>query len=310
MRIAVIGAGAMGSLFGGMLSAFHEVTLVDSDDRRVKAIREGGVSILDGESRRIYFPSAAVSGEVRSPVELVIVFVKSMYTDAAIRQNEALIDGNTVLMSLQNGAGQEKIMSGYASEDRILRGVTQHNASVEQNAIRHGGGGMTYIGGLAPGKMSKCAEEVALAMTAAGIETMAVDDAQKRVWEKLAMNASSSALSAVLRARHGICIDSESARTITERLIREVACVANALGYPLNGVALTEEIEDRLSKSPMALTSICADIRDGRATEVEFITGTVVREAQRMSVPAPTHEMILMLIHALEDRAKLSKYMV
>ena len=110
MKIAVVGAGAMGCLYGAYLSTKHEVTMVDSYLPQVEAIREHGITIIekDGTKRAFTTVKAAASGEVKEHMDLVIVFVKSTYTEEALAQNATLFQPDTLVMTLQNGAGNDR----------------------------------------------------------------------------------------------------------------------------------------------------------------------------------------------------------
>ena len=124
MRIAVIGAGAMGSVYGGLLSVHDDVTLIDTNKALVDHINSEGLCIAYKGEDRIYHPRATVSSEGIDPVDLIIVFVKSPYTDAALSAAKGLIGPDTYLMSLQNGGGHERSVrkppAGSVRRDRPL----------------------------------------------------------------------------------------------------------------------------------------------------------------------------------------------
>ena len=308
MKIAIIGAGAMGMLFGGRLSAHNDVTLVDTDENRIRAIQQNGVCIAEpDESEHTYTPNAAPAGTVNEPMELVMLFVKANYSAAALEGSRALIGPNTLLLSLQNGAGHEQTLRRFAPENRVAIGVTQHNASLcGPNRIHHGGGGQTYIG--SPFEGCPGLDAVAQTFTACGFETHPQENIKAAVWEKLMMNASSSALTGVLQARQGLCVDSPAAKALLEKLIREAVAVANAEGVAMDADKVLADIVGRLEGARQGLPSICADIRDGRKTEANTITGAVVEAARRNHVPAPTHEAVLLMLHALEDKRAYPQY--
>ena len=131
MKIAVLGAGAMGMLIGGMLSTANEVTLVDIDSAVVEKILSQGVVIRekDGACHTV-FPSATADTTDYAPVELIIVFVKAMYSRGALEANKALIGPGTYLMTLQNGSGHEETLLEFADKEHVVIGTTQHNSSI------------------------------------------------------------------------------------------------------------------------------------------------------------------------------------
>lgn len=302
MRIAVIGAGAMGTLFGGYLSRGHEVLLVDTDKAKVNRVHQGGIRILepDGSITEAKV-RAALPAETSEEMDLVLLFVKAMDSRAALESNRKLIGPDTFVMSLQNGAGHEVVLKDFASAENIILGATKHNSSiVEPGVVHHGGGGSTFIGVLA-GSASRL-KPIEEAFNVCGLETEIAEDIRKRIWEKLFLNASASAVTAVLQTRLGFLVDSAHAWSMVLQLIREAVAVANADGMGFEEDAVVRDVRALIERAREGCTSICADIRDGRKTEVDTISGAVVSAGKRNGTPTPTHELMVRLIHALEDR--------
>jgi len=301
MRIAVLGAGAMGSLFGGYLSQRHEVWLIDTDPDRADAIRTGGVTIQEKDGVRVFYPEARTEASGVAPADLILVFVKAMHTRRALEQNRRLIADTAFVISLQNGAGHEDILREFVPVRRLVLGTTQHNASLQApGRVRHGGGGMTHLGLLHPDDADL--EPVARAFRYCGIDTLVTADIRKRIWEKLFLNASASALTAVLQVPLGFIAEDPHAWTLATRLIREAVSVANAAGRDFDAGQVAADIRRVLLEAREGITSICADLRDGIPTEVESISGFIVREASRLGMPAQGHETIAAIIHALEAK--------
>ena len=303
MKIAILGAGAMGMLFGGCLSLHNDVTLVEVNPARVQEINAEGVCVCepDGTQRQCR-PRAVADTSGMAPVDLVIVFVKAMYSRAALEANKALIGPDTYLMTLQNGSGHEEVLREFAPDERVVIGTTQHNSSIAgPHAVHHGGGGHTFIGPLAgdPARLAL----VAQTFTACGFDTETAENVQKLIWNKMFLNVSASALTAILQVKLGYMVDNAHAWTLTERLIREAVAVANGDGLGFDADAVVAEIHGRLEQSKEGCTSIYADLRDGRRTEVDTISGSVVRASRRNGVPAPNHAFVVELIHAMEERA-------
>ena len=138
----------MGSLFGGYLSKKNEVYLVEVDPAKVAAINENGVCIRESDGTEgIYHPTAVTSTKGLPVMDLVVVFVKAMYTETALEANKQLIGPDTYLMTLQNGAGHEAKLLKFADRQHVIIGSTQHNSSLIGNGhVNHGGGGKSSIG--------------------------------------------------------------------------------------------------------------------------------------------------------------------
>lgn len=280
MKIAVIGAGAMGSIYGGHLSLQNEVWLVDTNQETVEHIQKNGL-ILQEEGQDItYHPSAVTSSEGLPPMDLVILFVKALYSRSALSANRELIGPDTFLMTLQNGSGHEDILSEFVPADHIIIGTTEDNGAVlAPGYVRRGGTGKTNIG-MPAGDPSGFLPKVKETLDACGFQGQIHSNIQQLIWDKLFTNVSLSALTGVLQVPMGFIASNEYAWSIAEK------------------VRLTS------LNSPDGITSICADLKAGRKTEVNTISGSVVRASQKCGVPAPTHQLIVELIHAIEDRNK------
>ena len=303
MNIAVLGAGAMGMLFGSLLSKQNSVWLIDIDKKRICNICSNGVVVQESNGDRLSFHPHAVDSSLDLPtMDLVIVFVKSMYTESALETNRNLLGSGTYLMTLQNGMGHEVKLARFVSKERIIIGSTQHNSSViGDNIIRHGGGGKTSIG-LLSGR-SDSLSEIAANFTQCGLQCATSDTVKSQIWNKLFLNTSASSLTAVLQVPLGFIVDDPYACGLMEALAREAVAVANASGeVKFEADQVIHEIKGVLTAAKSGCTSICADIRDGRKTEVDTISGAVLDEAKRFGVPAPCHATIVSLIHALENK--------
>ncbi len=304
MKIDILGAGAMGCLFGALLSRAHEVRLVDPNREKLALLREKGVTVLEPDgSSFTAFPGLRTPEKADTPPELLLIFVKSSAERAALAAVKPSLGPDTLLLTLQNGMGHEKAMGETADPACILLGATQHNASLQSvGVVRHGGAGYTQIGALAGS--GERAEAVASAFTAAGIETAARADVRAVIWRKLFMNASASALTGVFRCPLGEVADNPHIWTLCQKLIGEAVAVARAEGYAFEEEEIREEICGHLLRSRGGITSVYADLASGRRTEVDAITGAVAALGRRLGVPVSVSETITEIIHALEERKR------
>jgi 2-dehydropantoate 2-reductase len=140
MRIAILGSGAMGMLFGGYLSRDNEVILIDIDRAKVDKINQRGIRIKEtAGSYTETRPRAVISSEGLGAMDLVMLFVKAMDSRKALASNRNLIGPNTFVMSLQNGSGHESVINEFVAAERIVIGTTQHNSSIIEPGIVHHG---------------------------------------------------------------------------------------------------------------------------------------------------------------------------
>lgn len=305
MNIMILGAGAMGALFGGYLSQRNNVWLVDVDQARVRRIAAQGVRVREQDAQeRLFFPKAVADSAGLPQMDLVIVFVKAMYTVSALQANCQTFDPHTYLMTLQNGAGHESKLLRFADRDHVIIGTTLHNSSIlEDGYVNHGGGGMTCIGLL--GGDSRRIAHIAQALSDSGFACTVSDAVRKQIWDKLFLNTAASALTAVLQAPLGFILDDPYAHDLMRRMAEEAVAVANAEGAAsFDAEAVIAHIDEVLANARGGYTSIYADVRAGARSEVDTISGSVVEAAHELHIPVPCHEIIVSLIHALEHRMR------
>ena len=305
MKITILGAGAMGMLFGGYLSRNNQVWLLDVDAARVEKINAEGVRIREKDGSCQTFSPAAVTDSAGLPqMDLVVVFVKSMFTNDALARNRGLIGPQTYLMTLQNGAGHEAKLLAFADRAHVVIGTTQHNSSVIENGmINHGGSGPTAIG-LLDGR-GEALVPLAEQFSACGLACSVNSDVKKQIWHKLFTNTAASSLTAVLQVPLDFIAEDPHAHGLMERLCREAVAVAAAEGAAFDAQAVIDEVETVCRNAKGGYTSIYADIKNGNRTEVDTISGSVVEAARAAGIAVPCHEMVVALIHALEAKARL-----
>lgn len=304
MKIAVLGAGAMGGLYSSYLSRHNEVTVIDVNPALVEKVNADGLEVQepDGTSH-VFHPHAVLSTEGMEPVDLIVIFVKAMFSESALNNNKGIIGPDTYLMTLQNGSGHEDLLGKFVPQDHIIIGTTQHNASVAGLGItKHGGSGMTHMGCVV-GSASRL-QKFADAFTACGLEADVSDSVQKMIWNKMFTNVSASALTGALQVPLGYISSNEHAWKLCCKLIREAVDAAAGLGMDFDYDEKVAEVKAVCDKSPNGLTSIYADLRDGRRSEVDTISGSIVRAGKKAGVPTPSHEFLVELIHAMEGRPK------
>ncbi len=303
MKIAVIGAGAMGSIYGGHLSQHNDVCFVDTNPAVVETINKEGLKIDEDGATNVYHPRALTDASAEGPADLVILFVKSIFSRAALSGNKNLIGPQTRLLTLQNGAGHEDLLKEFAPVEHVLIGTTEDNGAVLAPAhVRRGGVGKTNVGMLTEDK-DGFLEKLKAAFDCCGFQVAIHKNIQQLIWNKLFTNVSLSAVTGILQVDMGYIAANEYAWKLTKRLIHEAVLVAKAAGLEADEAAITEKVRQTSIGSPNGCTSIRADLRDGRRTEVDTISGAVVREAARRGVAVPSHEFVVNMVHAMEGRA-------
>ena len=295
----------MGLLFGGKLAAAADVSLIGRNAANIKELNENGVTVKRGGSSVTRKVSAYLSGSCNEPADLVILFTKAYQIRDVLNENRALIGPDTMLLTLQNGKGHERVMREFADSAHVLIGTTKQGSFRESpSVIINTGLGETVIGGAAaageeaPDKLRL--EEIRKVFEAADFPCGVSENIGYDVWNKLIINASSSALSGVLQVAQGFIVENEYAWSICEDMIREICTAASAEGAVFDPEEQIRRVHEHLKNAPDGYSSLCVDLKNGRKTEVDFINGAVVNAAREQGLSVPVQETILKLIHAME----------
>lgn len=296
MRIAVLGAGALGSLFGGLLSRQHEVTLI-CRPAHAKAINAQGLRIT-GASQLVCRPRAVTKAGDAGVPELLLVTTKAYDTAGALVSATPILGAETAVLTLQNGLSNlDEVMKAVGIE-RAIGGVTTHGTTlVEPGHILHAGAGYTRIGTLEKGPL---AGRVAAVFTDAGIETEATDDIQGELWAKAIVNAAINPLTAITGLRNGALLQEPGLAQALERACREAIAVADASGVRLPPGDLVERTRTVARLTGENKSSMLQDVERGRRTEIDAIVGTLVALGKLHEAATPTLSTLLSLVHGIE----------
>lgn len=301
VKIAIIGAGAMGSLFGGKLvSAGHEVWLYDIWQDHVDKINRDGLVIASAAGETTVRPQATTdSGKIGS-AELVIVFVKATATRAAAKTALTLMGTDSVVLTVQNGYGNAEKLAEVVGRERVLAGVTSHGATMlGPGHIKHAGSGETHIGQLNAG-ISDRTRRIAALMTDAGIVTTADGDVASLIWGKLLINVGINALTAITGLKNGQLNDYEETRELMRLVVDEAEHVARAAGIKLPYSDSFAKIADTAQATAENKSSMLQDISNNRLTEIDVINGAVVNEGKRLGIATPFNQVLTLMVHTLE----------
>ena len=303
MKIVVIGAGAMGSIYGGHLSLNNEVFLVDINKDNVAQINKDGVKIDEDGVTNTYHPTAVTSSEEIGAADLVLLFLSSTLSKGALDGNKNLFGPDTRLLTLQNGAGHENLLMQYVPKEHVVIGTTEDNGAVlGLGHVRRGGTGVTNVG-LLTEDTDAFLPKLKEAFDSCGFDVRIQENIQQLIWDKLFINVSLSAVTAILQVDMGYIAANEFAWSMTKQLIHEAVITAQALGLVADEEAITEKVKKTSENSPLGRTSIRVALEQGRRTEVDTISGAVVRAAEKCGLKVPAHEFVVNMVHAMEGRS-------
>ena len=302
MKIAIVGAGAMGSVYAGLFAdAGHEVWAVDRWREHIEAIRASGLRIEGANGDRVVRINATTNPSEAGPAELVILATKAMNVAEAAEAAKPLVGPDTLVLSIQNGLGGPDTAASVLGEDRVAVGVVGgFGASVvAPGHVHHHGLELVRLGER-EGPVTPRIEAVADVWRGAGFTVRTFDDVQKLVWEKLICNVTYSGICAVLGRTISEVLDDANAWEIASRCGVEAYEVARAKKVDLGFDDPIAYVRDFGLAIPGAKPSMLLDLEAGRRTEVDFINGAIPRVGRDVGVEAPVNETVSALVRALE----------
>jgi len=299
LKIAIIGAGSMGSIYGGFLAeAGNEVYFIDVYKEHVDNINKHGLYIEDPNgSRYIKGIKATTNAEEVGVVDLAIVFVKSTITDIAVQQNKSIIGENTTVLTLQNGLGNIEKISAVVPVEQIIAGTTSHGSSMlGPGKVRHAGHGDTVIGEL-DGSITDRINLIAKTFKEAKLDPVTVsDNVMGVIWDKLLVNLGINAVTALTGLKNGQILDYPETEWIAVEAVKEGVKIAEAKGIKLGYPNAVEHFKEVAKNTGENISSMLADILNGRKTEIMNISGAIVREGEKYNIDTPVNKVLTNLV--------------
>jgi 2-dehydropantoate 2-reductase len=304
MKIGIVGAGAMGSVYGGLFAAAgNEVWLVDRWREHVEAIRKEGLHVSGASGDRVVRANATSEPAEAGSCRLVILATKISDLEAAARGAAPMIGSDTAVLAIQNGLGNARILERVFGGKDFLVGIAGgFGASIKAPGhAHHNGMEKVNVAEAAGGRTARLAEVVE-AWRGAGFRAEPYDDPGPMIWSKLLCNASYSAICTVLALRIGQVLENEFAGGLSAACAAEVFAVAQARGIKLGFEDPVKFARDFGRAIPNAMPSMMLDMLAGRRTEVDALYLSVIDEAETAGVPVPTIRMLASLVQALEAK--------
>jgi 2-dehydropantoate 2-reductase len=303
MKITIVGAGAMGSLFGAMLSQDgQEVLLVDKRCEQVEAINRNGITILypDGSEERIKARAACEPVEA-GDADLVILLVKSYDTEQALQDCLSVIGSHTTVLTLQNGLGNIEKISSIVGQGRVIAGTTSYGCcALGPGRIALSNRGEVTLGEI-DGQLSARIQELAGLFQARGIQVQLSDNIAGVIWTKLAVNVGINAITAITSLKNGQLLAQKETQQLMELAIEELLQVARCRGITLlaDPVLLARQVAQSTFSNK---SSMLQDLECGRKTEIDSINGAVAAEGGKAGVETPVNQVLTLLIKILENK--------
>ncbi|MCA0423817.1 MAG: ketopantoate reductase family protein [Proteobacteria bacterium] len=305
MRVCILGAGALGSAIGGTLAeAGHDVTLINRNRAHIEAIQKNGLRLRTDGVDRIVRLESALTTDGMAPVDLVIVLVKSLDTESAILSALPIIGPETIVISLQNGLGQEETLANVVGQNRVLAGKTYAGGvMIAPGHVISGTRGKETIIGELDGTMSARVTGLAKALTDAGLETMISPNIVGAMWDKLLVNVATGALAGITGLTYGALYAIPEIEATAIAAVSEAMAVAEAMGIALQtNDPRAPWVKAAAGLPPEFKTSMLQSLEKGALTEIDFINGSVVRAGARVNIATPVNATLVALIKGVERK--------
>lgn len=305
MKICMLGTGSLGSTIGGTLAqGGSEVYFIDQWKDHIDAINENGLKMTDEKEDWYVKVDARTSAEGIGPVDLVIVLVKSFATREAVSQLKEtnVIGKDTLVMSLQNGLGNEETIAEVVGEDNVISGKTYVGGRLLSPGYVSAGvkGKYTYIGELT-GEITDRIQAVCDEFNKAGLLCEVSDNIKGLIWDKLLINVAAGALCGITRLPYGPLYEEEYIKETAVAAIQEGIDVAKAAGVKLKSedpeypwYAASEGLPETFK------TSILQSLELKRPTEIDFINGSVVEWGKKFGIPTPVNRTLVTCVKGIE----------
>lgn len=301
MKIVMLGAGAMGSLFGAMLSRSGqgEVWLLDIWEEHINRVKSHGLLVEFEEQEAVFKVRATTNPEEVGVADLIIVFVKAYLTTDAVEYGLPMVGPETLFLSLQNGLGNIENIRSVVGGAHVVGGVTSQGATMlGPGWVRHGGRGPTFVG-QTDRRITPSVELIASLLTQSGIPTEVSDSIERLIWEKLIINVGINPVTAIAGLRNGELLNFEETKTVVAMAVEEAERVAVEKGALVKG-NLVERVFEVCKATAQNRSSMGQDVDNRRRTEIDFINGAIVREGKALGIPTPVNMTLTYLVKTLE----------
>jgi 2-dehydropantoate 2-reductase len=304
-KVAVVGAGAVGSFYGAMLARAGQRVVLVGRPPHVAAIERDGLKLdMAGRTETIRIDATATLEAVRG-ADLVLFCVKSTDTDAVARALAPLLAPHAVVLSLQNGVENAAAIARHVRQAVIAAVVYVATAMGGPGVVRHFGRGDLVIGALdggtsgAPARAGVLQDLVAL-FGAAGVQVTISDDVMAELWSKLLVNCAYNAISALAQAPYARLAALPEIRELQDLVVREVVALARAEGIALAVEPSLQAVERIARSMPAQLSSTAQDLARRKPSEIDHLNGFIARRGRELGVAVPVNQTLAALVKLVE----------
>jgi 2-dehydropantoate 2-reductase len=304
MKIAIVGCGAMGSVYAGLFaSAGHEVWAIDRWAEHVEAMKKNGLRLEGKSGDRTVKVNATTQAKDAGPCDLVVLATKAMHVAAAAESVKALLGKDTPVLSVQNGLGGPETAAGILGRERVMVGVVGgFGASMKGPGHAHHNGMERVRLGEFGGPITPRLKKVVETWAGAGFKVKVFDDIDQLIWEKLICNCAYSGPCGLMEYTIKQVLDDADMSKVSAACASEGFAVAKAKGVKLDFSDPVAYVRDFGAKIPNSRPSVLLDLMAGRKSEIDVINGSITRVGKQVGVAAPVNETITALVKAKEAK--------
>jgi len=298
MNIIIFGAGAIGSLFGGLLSKNNNVVLVGRKDH-VNFINRKGLKIVGLTKHTARVKAVENLKKIPFNPDIVILSVKAYDTEKAAKTIKKIIDKNTIVISLQNGLDNVEKMQKFIGKEQILVCITTHGSVFSKpGLINHTGIGKTIVGAIDKNS-NKNAKKIAEIFNNAEIATKTTKNILKEIWIKAIINSSINPLTTIFNCKNGYLIQNPILEKLVERICKESTNIANESGYNLSYNEMLKKTREVITDTSDNFSSMLQSIKQKKQTEIRSINGIFALKGDNKKIDNNLNKIVTYCIKSL-----------
>lgn len=310
MKIAVIGAGAIGSLFGSLLTANNvDVCLYDKDRDKIEFIKKNGIKLVfpqTGDKKKIFPKTASQLSDIDS-CDYYLFCVKSYSTEKAASEIASIASENSIIITFQNGMGNVEKIQKFFPDKCIAAGTTSEGATfVAPGTVIYGGRGKTSIS-MIDSSAEGTSDNTKIgpligALNKSDLHTCVSSNFRKDIWRKLIINAAINPVTAVMKLQNRCISESKYLRIVSDLIIEEAVKTAKAEGIHFNLDEIKSSVYSIAEKTGGNRSSMLQDIDNKRKTEIDFISGTIAEKGKYLNTETAANTFMFNIIKVLESK--------
>jgi len=296
MNILIFGSGAIGSLFGALLSENSNVILYGRRDH-IEAIKKKGLNIKGKTIFNKKLNAFYNTKNIERNIDLIILTVKSYDTNISLKIIENIINKKTIIMTIQNGLDNIEKINKQFKNNKIIAGITTHGSIFDKpGQIIHTGIGETVLGEL-DGKISDTLKRIVKLFNNSGINTKYTNNIKKEIWIKTIINSSINPLTTIFKCKNGYLNENPILYNIVKKICIESVDIANTEGLNLKYNDILNKTNKVIKSTSENYSSMLQSYKKNKKTEINSINGKIIQIGKKHNIDTTINEILALLIN-------------